>query len=106
MASAQPVRSPGPQEMGERRGQPVTRPGVQHNIGEIAALMRTIHQLLHLGPLTPKQATAVTEMMTRLGAMMQEMSRPHSEQLDRQHELELKEMRRRVESIKDRLKSQ
>jgi len=39
MASAQPVRSPGPQEMGERRGQPVTRPGVQHNIGEIAALI-------------------------------------------------------------------
>jgi hypothetical protein len=87
-------------------GQTEIGPGVQHNMGKVAGMMKEIHQMMHQGQFTSKQATQVTEMMTRMGAMMKEMSGSQGEQLARQHEQELKEMRRRVDIIKKQLKSQ
>ena len=84
-------------------GQPLIGPGVQHNMGEIAGMMKEIHLLLHEGHLTPRQNEQISEMMIRLGIMMKEMSGPQSEQAARQHEQELKDMRRRVGTIKKQL---
>lgn len=106
VAYPQSTRDSNPSAKSVRAKQAVISPGVKHNIGDIAAMMLTIHKMLLLGPLTRKQAAEVTEMMTQLGIMMKEMSRPHGEQLDRQHERKLEEMRRRVEIIKKQLKSQ
>lgn len=106
VAFAQSTRNSTASAKSARPGQEVISPGLKHNIGDIAAMMLTIHKMLHLGPLTPKQDTAVSDMMIRLGVMMKEMSRPHGPELDRQHERELQEMRRRVEIIKKQLKSQ
>ncbi len=105
-ALAQLSGGPSPQELGDRGRQTVISPGVQHNIGTIAGMMREIHQMMHQGQFTQEQATEVSEMMTRLGAMMKEMSGPQGEQLAPKHELELEGMRRRVERIKQQLKSQ
>jgi hypothetical protein len=89
IAVAQPSSGPSPQEVGERGRQPVIGPGIQHNIVSIEKMMRELHLLMHQGEFTPKQATAVSEMMIRLGAMMQEMSGPQGEQLAPKHEREL-----------------
>jgi hypothetical protein len=70
---------------------------VKHNILEVEKVMGEIHQLMFQGQFTPRQATEVSEMMTRLGVMMQEMSRPQGEKLAEKHEQELKEIRRRIE---------
>lgn len=80
--------------------------GLRHNTGAMAEMMHDIHQMLHLGPLTPKQAEQLSEMMTRLGVMMQEMSRPQSEKYQDQHQRQLEEMKTRLEEIKNQLKSQ
>jgi len=83
-------------------GQPLIGPGVQHDMGTIAGMMKEIHLLLHQGHLTPQQNEQISEMMIRLGAVMKEMGGPRSEQMARQHERELKEMRRALETLKSR----
>ena len=83
-------------------GQPLISPGMQHNMGTIAGMMKEIHLLLHQH-LTPKQNEQISEMMIRLGAMMKEMSGPQGEQMARRHEQELKEMRRLVGTIEKQL---
>lgn len=81
-------------------------PGLQHNVGTLAGMMRDIHQLLHQGPLTPKQAQQVSDMMTRLGVMMQEMSGPQAEKYQSSHQRQLEEMKTQLEEIKKQLKNQ
>jgi hypothetical protein len=85
--------------------QPVIGPGVQHNMGELAAMMKDLHLLMFEGPLTAKQSTEVSDMMLRVSVMMKEMSGPQRESLAPQHEQELKEMRRRLETIREMLKT-
>jgi hypothetical protein len=102
---AQPAIGSSSQEVGERGRQSAIGPGVQDNIIATEKVMRQIHQLMFLGQFTPNQATEVTEMMTRLGVMMQEMSGPQGEKLAEKHEQELKEIRRRIELIKQQLKN-
>jgi hypothetical protein len=105
LALAQPAGSPAPQVQGDRASQTIIGPGVKHNIVSIEKVMREIHQLMFQGQFTPRQDTEVTEMMTRLGVMMQEMSGPQGEKLAEKHEQELKEIRRRIEIIKQQLKN-
>lgn len=80
-------------------------PGLQHNVGTLAKMMRDIHQMLHLGPLTPKEAGEVSDIMTRIGVMMKEMSGPQAEKYQSQHERELQEMKKQLAEIKARLES-
>ncbi|MBW1991148.1 MAG: hypothetical protein JRI59_03290 [Deltaproteobacteria bacterium] len=54
-------------------------PGVQHNLGEVAAMMKDLHILMSEGPLTPKLAS--------------------------RHEQGLKAMRRRVKEIRAMMKT-
>lgn len=81
-------------------------PGLQHNMGTLAEMMRDIHQLLHQGPLTPKQAGQVSDLMTRLGVMMQEMGGPQAEKYQGRHQRQLDEMKTQLEEIKSGLKNQ
>ncbi len=81
-------------------------PSLQHDVGVMAEMMRDIHQLLHQGPLTPKQAGQVSDIMTRLGVMMQEISGPRAEKYQSQHQRQLQEMKKQLEEIKNQLKSQ
>ncbi|MEW6657276.1 MAG: hypothetical protein AB1424_01320 [Thermodesulfobacteriota bacterium] len=88
------------------RGQPAPAPpGLQHNVGAMAELMGDIHRMLHLGPLTPQEAGEVSDIMTRLGIMMKEMSGPQAERFQSRHQRQLQEMKKQVEEIKARLKS-
>ncbi len=105
IAHAQPAHTPVPQKLGEPGRQSIIGPGVQHNIVSIEKVMREIHQIMHQGQFTPKQDTEISDMMIRLGAMMQEMSGPQGEKLAKNHEQELKEIRRRIEIIKQQLKN-
>jgi hypothetical protein len=102
---AQSAGSPKLPEKGDHAGQPVIGPGVKHNIFSIEEVMREIHQLMFQGQFTPRQDTEVSEMMLRLGIMMQEMSGPQREKLARKHEQELKEIRRRIEVLRQQLKN-
>lgn len=87
-----------------QKPQPVIGPGVQHNMGDLAIMMDELHLLMFEGPFTAKQATEVSDMMLRLSVMMKEMSGPDRERLAAQHEQELKDMRRRVEEIREMIK--
>lgn len=104
IAVAQPASGPNSQQVSERGRQSVIGPGLQHNIVAIEKVMGEIHQLMFQGQFTPRQATEVTEMMTRLGVMMQEMGGPGGEKLAEKHEQQLREIRRRIEIIKQQLK--
>jgi hypothetical protein len=79
--------------------------GLPHNIGAMAELMRNIQQMLRLGPLTPQEAGQVSDIMTRLGVMMKEMSGPRAETYQSQHQLQLQEMKAQLAEIKSRLES-
>ena len=89
-----------------QKPQPVIGPGVQHNMGDLAAMMDELHLLMFEGPFSAKQSTEVSNMMLRVSIMMKEMSGPDRERLAVQHEQDLKEMRRRVEIIREQIKSQ
>lgn len=89
-----------------QKPQPVIGPGVQHNMQDLAAMMDELHLLMFEGSFTDKQSTEVSNMMLRLSLMMKEMSGPDRERLAAQHEQELKEMHRRLEVIREQLKSQ
>jgi hypothetical protein len=86
--------------------QPLTDPQIQHNMGTISGMMQEIHLIMHQGHLTPKQAGEISEIMTRLAAMMKEMSGPQAEQLAPGHERELQEIRRLLENLKIQIKRQ
>jgi hypothetical protein len=105
-ALAQPAGGQRPQEPQARGRQPGIGPGVQQNIVSVEKVMREIHQLMFQGPFTPPQATEVSEIMIRLGVMLQEMSGPQREQLAPKHEEELNEIRARVDKIRKQLKNQ
>lgn len=89
-----------------RSQQAPSPPGLQHNVGTLAEMMRDIHRMLHSGPLTPKQAEQVSDIMTRLGVMMKEMSGPQAERFQSQHQRQLQEMKMQLEEIKAQIKSQ
>jgi hypothetical protein len=89
----------------QKQPQPAIGPGVQHNMGELAAMMDELHLLMFEGPFTAKQSTEVSDMMLRVSIMMKEMSGPDRERLAAQHEQELKEMRRRVEEIREMIRT-
>ena len=89
-----------------QKPQPVIGPGVQHTMGDLAAMMDELHLLMFEGPFTAKQSTEVSDMMLRVSIMMKEMSGPDRERLAPQHEQDLKEMRRRLEIIREQIKSQ
>ena len=84
-----------------RGQQAMAAPGLQHNIGTLAEMMRDFHQLLHLGPLTPKQAGQLSDIMTRLGVMMQEMGGPDAEKYQSLHQRQLEEMKNAVGGNKE-----
>ena len=91
---------------GSQAPKPVIGPGVQHNMADLAVMMKELHSLMFEGSFTEKQATEVSEMMTQVSVMMKEMSGPEGERLAPRNEQKLKEMRRRLETIKQQLKSQ
>jgi hypothetical protein len=101
---AQPAGVPSPPEGKHLAQKQVIGQGVKHNFVSIEKVMREIHQLMFQGQFTPKQDTEVSEMMTRLGIMMQEMSGSRGEKLAEKHEQELLEIRRRIEIIRQQLK--
>ncbi len=105
-ALAQPAAGPGKQGQKESAQPSAIGPEVWHNMVSMEKMMREIHLLMHQGLFTPRQATEVTDMMTRLDIMMHEMGGPQGEKLARQHEQELQEMRRRIEIIKQQMKNQ
>lgn len=86
--------------------QPVIGPEVQHNMRDLAAMMKELHLLMFEGPFTAQQSTEVSNMMLRVSIMMKEMSGPDRDGLAARHEQELKEMHRRVEEIRQQLKRQ
>jgi hypothetical protein len=106
IAHAQPAHAPVPQKPAELGRQSIIGPGVQHNIASVEEVMREIQQIMHQGPLTPKQDTEISDMMIRLAAMLKAMSGPQREDLAQRHEQELQAMRRRLEVIRRQLKSQ
>jgi hypothetical protein len=81
-------------------------PVLQHNVGTLAEMMRDIHLLLHLGPLTQKEAGDLSDIMTRIGVMMKEMSGSQAEKFQSRHERELQKMKKQLAEIKARLESQ
>jgi len=85
--------------------QAASPPGLQHNMGALAGMMRDIHQLLHQGPLTSQQSQQVSDIMTRLGVMMQEMSGPQAERYQSRHQRQLEEMKAQLVEIKSRLEN-
>lgn len=87
------------------RGRQSAPPGLEHSVGTMAELMRDIHRMLHLGPLTPKEAGQVSDIMTRLGIMMKEMTGPEPERFQSQHQRQLQEMKAQLAEIKSRLQS-
>jgi hypothetical protein len=91
---------------GSQAPKPVIGPGVQHNMAELAVMMKDLHSLMFAGPFTEKQATEISGMMTQVSAMMKQMSGPEGERLASENEQKLKEMRHRIETIKQQLKSQ
>jgi hypothetical protein len=91
---------------GSQAPKPVIGPGVQHNMAELAVMMKELHSLMFEGPFTEKQATEVSAMMTQVSAMMKEMSGPEGERLASQNEQKLKEMRQRIETIRQQIKNQ
>ena len=99
-----PTSAPSQEEHGS--GPPsFTDSGLSHNVGTLAEMMRDIHQMLHLGPLTPDEAQQVSIIMRRIGVMMQEMGNPQAERFQSRHQWELQEMKRHLAEIKDRLGS-
>lgn len=97
--------SDAPEATVQDRQAPAT-PGLQHNVGTLAEMMRDIHRMLHSGPLTPKQAEQVSDIMTRLGFMMKEMSGPQADRFQSRHQRQLQEMQTQLEEIKAQIKSQ
>jgi hypothetical protein len=91
---------------GSQAPKPVIGPGVQHNMADLAEMMKDLHALMFKGPFTEKQASEVSTMMAQVSVMMKEMSGPEGERLASQHEQKLKEMRHRLEIIKQQLKGQ
>ena len=91
---------------GSQAPKPVIGPGVRHNMADLDVMMKELHGLMFEGPFTDKQATEVSAMMTQVSAMMKVMSGPEGERLAAQNEQKLKEMRHRLEIIKQQIKNQ
>ena len=91
---------------GPQAPKPVIGPGVQQNIAELDLMMKDLHALMFQGPFTEKQATEVSAMMTQVSAMMKEMSGPDRERLASRNGQKLKEMRQRLEIIREQIKNQ
>jgi hypothetical protein len=85
---------------------PVIGPGVKQNIADLDLMMKDLHALMFQGPFTEQQATEVSSMMTQVSLMMKEMSGPEGERLASRNEQKLKEMRHRLERIKEQIKNQ
>jgi hypothetical protein len=85
---------------------PVIGPGVQHNMADLHVMMKELHGLMFEGPFTEKQATEISGMMNQVSVMMKEMSGPEGERLASQNEQKLKEMRRRLDAIRQQIKQQ
>lgn len=97
--------APTPDEQG-RGPQSFTDTGLTHTVGTLAGMMREIHQLLHQGPITPKQSQQLSDIMTQIGIMMKEMSGPQAEKYQSLHQRQLEEMKSQLEEIKAQIKSQ
>ena len=91
---------------GPQSPKPVIGPGVQHNMTDLAEMMKELHALMFEGPFTEKQATEISGMMNQVSVMMKEMSGPEGERLASQNEQKLKEMRRRLEAIRQQITQQ
>jgi hypothetical protein len=97
---AQSAGGTGTAEVKDHGPQQVLGPGVRQNVVSIEKVMGEIHQLMSHSALTPQQATEVSNMLLRLGFMMQEMSGPQREKLAPQNERELQEIRRKIETLR------
>jgi hypothetical protein len=91
---------------GPQAPKPVIGPGVRQNIADLDSMMKDLHALMFQGPFTEKQATEVSTMMAQVSVMMKEMSGPDRDRLAAQNEQKLKEMRQRLETIKEQIKNQ
>lgn len=100
-AFAQGQTGSGPASTGP--SQPGISQGTRHSVGTIAGMMKEIHLLLHQAPLTPEQARQVTEMMTTIGIMLQEMRGPLTETKEAQHRQQLRELEEQLRSLKRQL---
>ncbi len=91
---------------GSQAPKTVIGPGVQKNMADLAVMMKDLHGLMYEGPFTDKEATEVSAMMNQVSLMMKDMSGPEGERLAYQNEQKLKEMRHRLEIIRQQIKSQ
>ena len=94
----------GPAEVKDHGPQQVFGPGVRQNVVSIEKVMGEIHQLMSHSELTAQQATEVSNMLLRLGFMIQEMSGPQREKLAPRNARELQEIRRKIEALRLQLK--
>ena len=104
IAMAQSVGGPGSAEVKDHGPKQVFGPGVRQNVVTIEKVMGEIHQLMSHSELTAQQATEVSNMLLRLGFMIQEMSGPQREKLAPRNERELQEIRRKIEALRQQLK--
>jgi hypothetical protein len=102
-AVAQPAGGTGAAAVKDHGPQQVLGPGVRQNVVSIEKVMGEIHRLMSQSALTPQQATEVSNMLVRLGFMMQEMSGPQREKLAPRNERELQEIRRKIETLRRQL---
>jgi hypothetical protein len=94
----------GPAEVKSHGPKQVFGPGVRQNVVSIEKVMGEIHQLMSHSELTAQQATEVSNMLLRLGFMIQEMSGPQREKLAPRNERQLQAIRRKIEALRQQLK--
>lgn len=94
----------GPAEVKDHGSKQVFGPGVRQNVVSIEKVMGEIHQLMSHSELTAQQATEVSNMLLRLGFMIQEMSGPQREKLAPRNERELQAIRRKIKALTQQLK--
>jgi len=77
--------------------------GMADHMAMMAKMMDDMHRMMVQGQMTEEHHRQMMDMMTRMGTLMEQMSGPHGQHLEKQHRHELHEMRSRLDGMKAEL---
>ena len=79
-------------------------PGMMHNMGTMADMMKEMHQMMD--HLNPDQQKEMLKLMKRMGGIMQQMHGPKAVQMQQVHSEQLQRMQEQLQLMKTKIKKQ
>ncbi len=86
----------------QRGGPMMGCPWMPDYTGRMHGMMGDMHQMMNM-PMTPEQQQQMMNMMGQMGTMMNQMCGPQAAQMQPQHEKQLQDMQKNLNSMKQQL---